>query len=106
MYTELFVECSLETGKHLSKAEREENKLTDVKAGLLARALSLDYTCRLQRARCFKSLIYGEVDFHSFARVLRKINPVPGGVFYDLGSGTAKAVFVGCPASLMRFFAL
>ena len=42
----------------------------------------------------FQSLIYGEVDFHSFARVLRKINPVPGGVFYDLGSGTAKAVFV------------
>ena len=41
-----------------------------------------------------QSLIYGEVDFHSFARVLRKINPIPGGVFYDLGSGTAKAVFV------------
>ena len=42
----------------------------------------------------FESLIYGEVDFHSFARVLRKINPKPGCVFYDLGSGTAKAVFV------------
>jgi hypothetical protein len=26
--------------------------------------------------------------------VLRKINPVPGAVFYDLGSGTSKAVFV------------
>jgi len=71
LYTELFAECSLETGKHLSKAEREQNQLTDV-----------------------KSLIYGEVDFHSFARVLRKINPKPGCVFYDLGSGTAKAVFV------------
>ena len=38
MYTELFVECSLETGKHLSKAEREEHKLTDIKAGPLPRS--------------------------------------------------------------------
>ena len=40
-----------------------------------------------------KSLIYGEVEFKSFYRVLRKINPTPGLVFYDLGSGTGKAVF-------------
>ena len=33
LYTELFAECSLETGKHLSKAEREQNQLTDVKVG-------------------------------------------------------------------------
>ena len=38
LYTELFVECSLETGKHLSKAEREEHKLTDIKAGPLPRS--------------------------------------------------------------------
>jgi hypothetical protein len=40
-----------------------------------------------------QSLIYGEVDYHSFYRVLRKINPPAGGTFYDLGSGTGKAVF-------------
>ena len=36
----------------------------------------------------------GEVEFASFSKVLRKINPPPGGVFYDLGSGTGRAVFV------------
>lgn len=40
-----------------------------------------------------KSLIYGEVEFPSFYRILRKINPQPGLTFYDLGSGTGKAVF-------------
>lgn len=67
-----------------------------------------------------KSLIYGEVDFQSFARILRKIQSIlplsirtvnsrgdaatthnnesssnkrGGGVFYDLGSGTGKGVF-------------
>lgn len=40
-----------------------------------------------------QSLIYGEVEFHSFYRILRKVNPAPGGIFYDLGSGTGKAVF-------------
>lgn len=36
----------------------------------------------------------GEVDFKSFCSVLRKINPAPGTMFYDLGSGTGKAVFI------------
>ncbi|RYH20979.1 hypothetical protein EON65_21830 [archaeon] len=54
----------------LSKKEREIKNLTDE-----------------------KSLIYGEVEFASFYRVLRKINPKPGLVFYDLGSGTGS-VFI------------
>lgn len=33
------------------------------------------------------------MDFHSFYKVLRKVNLPPGGTFYDLGSGTGKAVF-------------
>jgi len=37
-----------------------------------------------------QSLIYGEVEFHSFAKVLRKISAPKGSVFYDLGSGTGK----------------
>jgi SAM-dependent methyltransferase len=71
LYNALFDTCSLEYGKTVSKAERQEKELTAV-----------------------KSLIYGEVEFHSFAKVLRKIPAPKGAVFYDLGSGTGKAVFV------------
>jgi SAM-dependent methyltransferase len=70
LYNELFFDTSLEVGKTLSKNERDEKLLA-----------------------AEKSLIYGEVEFNSFYRVLRKINPAPGTVFYDLGSGTGKAVF-------------
>jgi SAM-dependent methyltransferase len=57
-------------GKTLSKSQREELDLNDE-----------------------KSLIYGEVDYPSFYRILRKINAPKGSIFYDLGSGTGKAVF-------------
>ena len=63
LYEELFSETSLEVGKKLSKEERDRKQLDE------------------------KSLIYGEVDFDSFYKVLRKINSPSGGVFYDLGSG-------------------
>lgn len=69
LYDELFSSTTLEMGKTLSKDERDRKQLNDE-----------------------KSLIYGEVEYDSFYRVLRKINS-PGGVFYDLGSGTGKAVF-------------
>ena len=64
------MDTSVEVGKALSRTERESLNLTHN-----------------------KSLIYGEVDFASFYTVLRKINAAPGQVFYDLGSGTGKAVF-------------
>ena len=67
VYNELFSDTSLEVGKTLSKGERDRRNLNDE-----------------------KSLIYGEVEFQSFYRVLRKINPQPGLIFYDLGSGTGK----------------
>ena len=35
---------------------------------------------------------YGEIDVTSFSHVLRWMNPQPGENFYDLGSGTGKAV--------------
>ena len=69
LFNECFSECTLDMGKSLSKEERNKKQLDDE-----------------------KNLIYGEVDFHSFFRVLRKINPVKGGTFYDLGSGTGRAV--------------
>jgi hypothetical protein len=69
LFNELMSETSLEVGKKLSKDERDSKNLNEQ-----------------------KSLIYGEVDYASFYRVLRKINAPPGGTFYDLGSGTGKAV--------------
>jgi hypothetical protein len=63
MYNDLFCDTSLEIGKALSRNERERKQLTEE-----------------------KSLIYGEVEFASFYRVLRKINAPPGLIFYDLGS--------------------
>ncbi|CAM9408534.1 unnamed protein product, partial [Ectocarpus fasciculatus] len=35
---------------------------------------------------------YGEIEFSSFFKILRKFRPTNGGKFYDLGSGTGKAV--------------
>lgn len=41
-----------------------------------------------------QSLTYGEIFFDSFYEMLKKAQPKKGEVFYDLGSGTGKAVFV------------
>lgn len=37
---------------------------------------------------------YGEVTFYSFVNLLEIVQPKPGEVFYDLGSGAGKAVFI------------
>ena len=63
LHADVFDECPLEVAKALSKRERNAKQLDGE-----------------------KSLIYGEVEFGYFARVLRKIAPRNGGVFYDLGS--------------------
>mmetsp|Transcript_21682 Transcript_21682/g.53076 ORF Transcript_21682/g.53076 Transcript_21682/m.53076 type:complete len:507 (+) Transcript_21682:302-1822(+) len=39
-----------------------------------------------------KSFTYGEVEFVSFCEILRCAKPKPGEIFYDLGSGTGKAI--------------
>lgn len=102
IYNDIFHDTSTDVGKHLSREERNQNGWHEV-----------------------KSLIYGEVEYHSFYQVLRKINPnaltttkLENGqevvctknaaaavdpdckakpnplVFYDLGSGTGKAVLL------------
>jgi hypothetical protein len=38
------------------------------------------------------SLTYGEIDTSSFYKILRRLGPCTGQRFYDLGSGTARAV--------------
>jgi len=40
------------------------------------------------------SVVYGEVVPASFHRALQAVSPQPGETFYDLGSGTGKAVFL------------
>ena len=71
LHSDVFDECPLEVAKALSKRERTSKSLDGE-----------------------KSLIYGEVEFGYFARVLRKINPRRGGVFYDLGSGSGRALVI------------
>lgn len=41
-----------------------------------------------------KAHTYGEVTFDSFQEILKQVRPVEGSVFYDLGSGTGKAVIL------------
>jgi SAM-dependent methyltransferase len=41
-----------------------------------------------------KALTYGEVVPQEFFKILSEVNPKPGEVFYDLGSGLGKAVFL------------
>lgn len=39
------------------------------------------------------SMVYGEIEFYAFAQLLQLAEPKPGEIFYDLGSGSGKAVF-------------
>lgn len=70
-------------GKAVSKKEREDDDLQE------------------------QSLVYGEIQFRTFALALEKIKhrygglQKPGGVFVDVGSGSGKAVFA---ALLMHEF--
>lgn len=58
--------------------------------------ISLNERDRLQIAD--SSLTYGEILPDTFTEILAAANPKPNEVFYDLGSGTGKAVF--CAALL------
>ena len=70
LYNSIFAECSLTQAKLMSRGERE-------KRNLLGK----------------RSLIYGEVGFRSFLCILRRCRPFKEGIFYDLGSGSGRAVF-------------
>lgn len=39
------------------------------------------------------TLTYGEIDYDTFSLLLNYVQPKPGEIFYDLGSGVGKAVF-------------
>ncbi len=44
------------------------------------------------------NLIYGDVDFHSFAASLSLIQPTSKDIFFDLGSGVGKACVIAALA--------
>lgn len=48
-----------------------------------------------------KELTYGEVEFDSFNEILDSAEPNKGDIFYDLGCGTGKAVYI---AALRNMF--
>ena len=71
------------------EAKKIFHKLFDSVNG---RALSLEGREKSQFSS--KSFVYGEVVPDSFYNLLKEGNPYPGQVFYDLGSGTGKAVIL------------
>lgn len=42
-----------------------------------------------------KALTYGEINFDTFYEIIERASPKKGDIFYDLGSGTGKAVMAG-----------
>lgn len=76
-------------GMELAKVKEIFNSLySDVNG----RALSLKW--REDRQEANKSFVYGEVLPDSFYEIISIMGPRPGQVFYDLGSGTGKAVLL------------
>jgi len=53
----------------------------------------LSFESRNQLGFYDRGLTYGEIFFDTFYKMLEKTQPKEGEVFYDLGSGTGKAVF-------------
>ena len=72
LFNYLYASCPLDVAKNVSKAERRMKELTE------------------------KSLIYGEVEYDPFLEILKKVRPSGerGGIFYDLGSGAGRPVFI------------
>ena len=70
LFDDIYIECTLAHGKLLSREERSTKKLQ------------------------YSSLTYGEIDYQNFYTILRRLNPIPSSnsIFYDLGSGTGRAV--------------
>jgi SAM-dependent methyltransferase len=73
------------------RIEKIEHFLTN-----LFRGASGKFTSKIYRYKHFiqdKEFVYGEIDFLSFYCILKKTEPKNAELFYDLGSGTGKAVF-------------
>ena len=56
------------------------------------RGYDLSFSARKKMDYFDRGLTYGEIIPQEFFRILKDVNPQEGEVFYDLGSGTGKAV--------------
>ncbi|OQR97292.1 hypothetical protein ACHHYP_12213 [Achlya hypogyna] len=83
LFDSLYLDCPLEKGKEISRQDREEQDLLHEK-------VCPSHAC----ASHAQSLVYGEVDYAAFLDVLSRVPAARGGTFYDLGSGTGRAVFL------------
>ena len=70
VFNAVYKDLTLQQAKVLSRNERNTNK-------------ELEKTT---------SLTYGEIDYSSFYKILRRLGPCKGKKFIDLGSGTARAL--------------
>lgn len=68
-----------------------EHKIEQLFSHVYGKAISITY--RSIHFNRNKEFIYGEVDILAFYLLLEKTQPRPGDIFYDLGSGSGKAVF-------------
>ena len=71
IFDAVFANCSLHDAKVASRNERESN---------------------WKSAAVGTSLTYGEIDFGSFQNILQRFSSTRGKTFYDLGSGTGRAL--------------
>jgi len=55
---------------------------------------AISNTARAKRSSWYMGHTYGEVTYHGFLRMLAMMKLNKGDVFYDLGSGTGKAVIL------------
>lgn len=77
---------------HWAALIKTEGFLLDLYRGLDTSSIS-----RQERKRLGiddDAFIYGEIEFLPFYTILEKVKPQPQEIFYDLGSGAGKAVFV------------
>lgn len=79
--------------------ETQYRFLTHLFQGTAGKLTSKIYRCAHLMQN--KEFVYGEIDFLSFYCILKRATPKEGDIFYDLGSGTGKAVF--CAAYFFHF---
>jgi SAM-dependent methyltransferase len=74
-----------------SNFEKTQKILTQLFHNINTTAISLQERHNLGLDQ--DAYIYGEIDFYSFYKLLERIKPEPHEIFFDLGSGSGKAVF-------------
>ena len=76
--------------KNEETQEEKIAKLENIFSDVNGSQLSLEY----RKDTDDKSLVYGEVLYDQFAKIIAKCEPDKNKVFYDLGSGTGKSCFI------------